>query len=79
MIPGTNGSLGNVTISCGQFIAFDVPTLKSGASGVQLSWLLVEGHLMFLDDPSLPLLALDSDFIIVTGNLTIGSEKQHFR
>ena len=78
-VPGINGSRGNLTISCGQFVLFDVPVKSDNTSGVVLSSLIVAGHLMFADNASLPLLGLDADYIIVSGNLTIGSSSQHFR
>eukprot|EP00850_Spirogloea_muscicola_P021960 SM000269S09915 [mRNA] locus=s269:76387:85016:- [translate_table: standard] len=72
-VPGVGPRAGgNATIPCGKAILLDVPA-------VSLTVLLIQGFLKFLDSPSLPVIALNASYIIVQGQLTIGTPTAHFK
>lgn len=73
LIPGIGESTGaNVTIPCGKFVILDV-------ENVTLGLLRVQGLLKFLDDPNLPSIYVRANYILVEGQLFIGSSSQQYR
>jgi hypothetical protein len=71
-IPGVGSSAGsNATIPCDTAVLLDVPS-------VRLHTLTIRGMLKLKDDPSLPLIQVNASFVIVEGQLIVGSPSSHF-
>lgn len=66
-VPGVGAQAGaNVTIPCGRGVLLDLPK-------VNLTVLNILGSLKFLDDPTLPRVAVYASFVIVEGRFIIGN------
>jgi len=61
----------NVTIPCGKGVLLDLPS-------VNVTVLSILGSLKFLDDPTLPRVAVYASFVIVEGRFIIGNPGAQF-
>ncbi|GJP36650.1 hypothetical protein CLOM_g21134 [Closterium sp. NIES-68] len=72
VVPGLGGAKrANATIPCGQAVLLNVPA-------VVLTTLTIRGMLKIEDTPSRPLVAVNASFVIVEGQLLVGSSARHF-
>lgn len=73
VVPGVGSAIrANATIPCGKVVILDV-------ANVTLGLLRVQGLLKFLDDPSLPRIYVQAYYVLVEGQLFIGSASQPYR
>lgn len=73
IVPGIGNAKGvNATIPCGKIVILDLPNLT-------LDLLRIHGLLRFLDDPRIPQIYVKANFVLVIGQLVIGSASQQYR